>query len=267
MIDTQYQYQSQIKNAVVLVYDPIKSNQGTVSLQAFRLTPAFMDIYASREYTKQSFEQRGLTFTSIFTEVPIRVRANILTKVLLRQLDGAEEVDTANHVLSLSASSFVEKNLELLIESVDDLAVEQNKFAKYAQQTARQQQQITVWLTRRRAENAARQARGERTLPETKEAAVTELGIKLPQEPSRLEALLLSRQLASYCDALTDEADSSEAKLRAVEALRLAKVTLLCFFFFGVVCVLFFFLFSSARRANTLQMIISPTTRSVPNIH
>lgn len=254
MIDTQYQYQSQIKNAVVLIYDPIKTNQGTVALQAFRLTPAFMEIYASRDYTKQSFEQRGLTFSSIFTEVPIRVRANILTSVLLRQLDGSAEVDTANHVLSLGASSFLEKNLELLIESIDDLTVEQGKFAKYAQQTARQQQQIAGWLTRRRAENLARQARGDRLLPETKEDAIAELNTKLPQEPSRLEALLLSRQLASYCSALTDEADSSEAKLRAVEALRLAKVH---FFFCCVCCVCLWLL--------RLQRIILPTTRSVLN--
>jgi translation initiation factor 3 subunit H len=264
MIDTQYQYQSQIKNAVVLVYDPIKSNQGTVSLQAFRLTPAFMDIYASREYTKQSFEQRGLTFTSIFTEVPIRVRANILTNVLLRQLDGAEEVDTANHVLSLSASSFVEKNLELLIESVDDLAVEQNKFCQVRaadRAPAAADHRVAHASSRRKRRtsgawraHAARDQGGRRRRARHQAAA---------RAVSRLEALLLSRQLASYCDALTDEADSSEAKLRAVEALRLAKVTLLC----GVVCVLFFFLFSSARRANTLHMIISPTTRSVPNIH
>jgi translation initiation factor 3 subunit H len=220
MIDTQYQYQSQIKNAVVLIYDPIKSNQGTVALQAFRLTPAFMHIYASRDYTKQSFEQRGLTFSSIFTEVPIRVHANILTQVLLRQLDGAAEVDTANHVLSLNASSFLEKNLELLIESIDDLTVEQSKFAKYAQITLRHTQLIATWQARRRTENAARLARGEKPLSETKEDAMAELNIKFPQEPSRLEALLLSRQLAGYCSALTDEAESSEAKLRAVEALR-----------------------------------------------
>eukprot|EP01108_Squamamoeba_japonica_P005488 TRINITY_DN4341_c0_g1_i2.p1 TRINITY_DN4341_c0_g1~~TRINITY_DN4341_c0_g1_i2.p1 ORF type:complete len:226 (+),score=149.95 TRINITY_DN4341_c0_g1_i2:335-1012(+) len=220
MIDTQFQYQSQLPHSVVLIYDPIKTNQGTMSLQVFRLTDEFMSVYKAGVFTAAAFEAKQLTFNNIFEEVPVRFRANILSTVLLKQIEGASEIDTANHVLSLQTESFVEKNLELLIESVDELGAEQAKLAKHAQHVARQKQMVAQWLARRRAENGARRARNEAPLPETAAAAADDLGLKPATEPSRLESLLLTRQLASYCDALTDEAGASYAKLHTLDALR-----------------------------------------------
>lgn len=97
--------------------------------------------------------------------------------------------------MTLASDAFIEKNLELLIEAVDDLAVEQQKLAKHTHAVSKQQQQVQQWLARRvrvvvgfvflrlglmistqRAENVSRKERGEKELPETEAAAVAALG-------------------------------------------------------------------------------------------
>lgn len=52
MIEAQFNYQSTIKKCVVIIYDPLKTTQGTVALQAFRLTQRFMDLYRKKVFTK-----------------------------------------------------------------------------------------------------------------------------------------------------------------------------------------------------------------------
>jgi translation initiation factor 3 subunit H len=44
-ISTQFEYQMSLKKSVLLVYDTARSQQGHVSLKAFRLTDAFMELY------------------------------------------------------------------------------------------------------------------------------------------------------------------------------------------------------------------------------
>eukprot|EP00019_Armaparvus_languidus_P001784 CAMPEP_0168589734 /NCGR_PEP_ID=MMETSP0420-20121227/6173_1 /TAXON_ID=498008 /ORGANISM="Pessonella sp." /LENGTH=320 /DNA_ID=CAMNT_0008625307 /DNA_START=1 /DNA_END=963 /DNA_ORIENTATION=+ len=219
MVETQYQYQSNIKESVVIVYDPLKTSQGALAIQAFRLTNAFMKVYKEGSFSKESLQKNKVTFSNIFEEIPIRIQTSILAGVLLRQLDSNER-DASNQILNLNSDAFVEKNLELLIESVDELSVEQSKLARYTHQVSRQQQQQQQWLVRRKNENASRKARGLAPLPESEEAAAAAVGGKTLTEPSRLESLLLTRQLAGYCDQLSQHGGQAYAKRFAVEALR-----------------------------------------------
>jgi translation initiation factor 3 subunit H len=59
---------------------------------------------------------------------------------------------------------------------------------------AREQTKITAWQTKRKSENAARVAAKQTPLPEDEWQRL----FKLPQEPSRLEILLNSRQVEQY---------------------------------------------------------------------
>ena len=45
LIETFMNYQDNIKRCVCIVYDPMRSLQGTFALKALRLTDSFMDIY------------------------------------------------------------------------------------------------------------------------------------------------------------------------------------------------------------------------------
>ena len=47
LIETQYNYQEQIRNCVVLVYDPLRTGKGGTALRALRLTESFMELYAA----------------------------------------------------------------------------------------------------------------------------------------------------------------------------------------------------------------------------
>lgn len=56
MIETQYNYQSTIKKCVVIVFDPLKTSQGLLSFEAYRLTQPFMELYkqqTTKTFTKE----------------------------------------------------------------------------------------------------------------------------------------------------------------------------------------------------------------------
>jgi translation initiation factor 3 subunit H len=52
-IDIQFSFQERIKESVMIVYDPIKSSYGSLSLKAYRLTDGFMGLYRTKTFTKQ----------------------------------------------------------------------------------------------------------------------------------------------------------------------------------------------------------------------
>ena len=56
MIESQLAYQSDIKNSVVLVYDPLASaTSGTLALKAYRLSDDFMSKYTPATFTSTRF--------------------------------------------------------------------------------------------------------------------------------------------------------------------------------------------------------------------
>lgn len=50
-IENQYHYQKDNTRTVALVYDASKSSQGNLTLRAFRLTTAFMNVYKEGKFT------------------------------------------------------------------------------------------------------------------------------------------------------------------------------------------------------------------------
>jgi translation initiation factor 3 subunit H len=52
-IDIQFNFQDRIKESVMIVYDPVKSSFGSLSLKAYRLTDAFMTLYRNKNFSKQ----------------------------------------------------------------------------------------------------------------------------------------------------------------------------------------------------------------------
>ena len=62
--------------------------------------------------------------------------------------------------LNLSVAPFLEKNIESLLECVDDLVAEQQKVTMYHKNVARQAQVVASWLQKRRQENQVRGKRG-----------------------------------------------------------------------------------------------------------
>merc|ERR1712137_78830 len=213
MIDFQYNYQTTIKKCVVIVYDPLQTTQGTLSLKAYRLTESFMELYKAQSFSQKSLDQARLSFNDIFEEVKIEVKNSTLSNAWLWDIEGSAAINSIGmNQLDLSGSAFLEKNLEVIIDYIDDLSAEQNKYQLYQRQVGRQQMQ----LQKRKSENAARRLAGEPELPEE------ELS-KTGEAPSRLESMLITNQINNYCHQINRFAGRNLTKLYLFNALSKAS--------------------------------------------
>jgi translation initiation factor 3 subunit H len=203
LVDTQYNYQNTIRKCVVLVFDPVKTSQGVLSLRAYRLTQAFMNMYADkqRNFTKENLDNANITFNDIFEELPIHIHNSQLINALLYDMEGSDNLTAQFERLNLGFGPFLEKNLEFLAESLDDLASEQSKFQYYQKSVQRQQGQIAAHKQKKAAEG---------TTVEDDEIAQL---FKPIQQPSRLESLLVTNQINKYCEQINKFAGTSFTKL------------------------------------------------------
>jgi len=220
-VATQFNYQDSrsIKQSVMLLYDPVRTSQGVLALQAYRLTPAFMELYRNQQFTKEGLAKAGLSnsFEDVYQEIPIRLHTSSLASAFLYDLDEKYHITSDYERLDLASNTFLERNLEFMIECLEDLSVEQNKFQFYQRQLLKQQQQQTQWLQKRRNDNAIRKANGEALLPEEDPSNPV---FKSPPEPSRLDSLLITNQINYYCRQINQFTGNSFSKLFMVGGLQ-----------------------------------------------
>jgi translation initiation factor 3 subunit H len=218
-LETQYNYQHTISKSVVLIYDPLKTSQGILALKAFRLTQAFMEIYKPNQpFTKDSLTKGNISFQEIFEEIPIKIHNSFLVEAFLHELEEKGTAsDSAYERLDLSTNPFLEKNLEFLIECLDDLSQEQNKFQYYQRNLQKQQYQQNQWVQKRKLENIARKKAGEEILPE--EDSSNPIFKPIP-EPNRLESVLITNQINNYCKQLNQFSATSLSKVYLLGALQ-----------------------------------------------
>lgn len=218
VIATQYKYQERIKKSVLIVYDPLRTSQGSLSIRAIRLTQPFMELYKTQAFTKESLTKGNISFDDVFEEVPVRIHNSILVNAFLGDLEVQSQTNAnSNNVLNcefdrldLSTNPFIERNLEFLIDSMDELSTEQTKFRYFQNNLQRQQVQQAAWLQKRRAENAQRKKNGEELLPEEDPSNPI---FKQVVEPSRLESMLLTNQINNYCKQVNQFSANSFAKI------------------------------------------------------
>jgi len=210
-IQTQFKYQERIKKSVLIVYDPMKTSQGILSLRALRLTQSFMELYKTQSFTKDSLTKGNITFENIFEEIPITIHNSQLVNAFLYDLQEQAIVESCDFDrLDLSTNSFLERNLEYMIDSMDELGAEQSKLRYFQNNQQRLLAQQAAWLQKRKADNAARKRNKEELLPEEDPSNPI---FKSLSEPSRLEALLLSNQINNFCKGVNQFSGNSFAKL------------------------------------------------------
>ena len=158
-----------------------------------------------------SLQKFNLTYRDFFQELPVSIHNSHLVTSLLHQLSSPPPTlpSFTSSIrqgslppplfpnfdsLDLSIDPFLEKNCDLLLDSIETHYTELNNFQYYQRQLAREQTKITAWQQKRKAENVSRAALKQPPLPEDEWQKL----FKLPQEPSRLETLLNSRQIEQY---------------------------------------------------------------------
>ncbi len=112
--------------------------------------------------------------------------------------------------MSQKCSLFIKKNWQ---ESI--------KYNKYQNMAIKQYQDKVRWVQRRQQENNARVARGEEALPDEDLNKV----FKPIIPPSRLNTLVLSGQILSGSNQVSQFCSESLAKWFATEALQKAKTS------------------------------------------
>lgn len=216
LLDSQFNYQNSIEESVVLIYDPLKTSGGFLSLKAYRLTPTAMEQYNKQDFTQESIIESGLSYQNMFDEIPVKVRNSHLVNALNCELkDLAPQLDK-HQFLDLATSSSLERQLRMLMESVDELSQDSNKYNNYQRQLVKQQQMKQQHSAKRALENAAREARGEAPLPEED---LNKLFKPLPS-PNRMDSLLISGQISNYCQEVNRFASQSLGKMFMLESLQ-----------------------------------------------
>ncbi|KZS96137.1 hypothetical protein SISNIDRAFT_473518 [Sistotremastrum niveocremeum HHB9708] len=214
--DMQAVHQEKLRHGgVVVVHDVTQSSRGIASFRAFRLTKNFTDVQRKGKFNSQNLVEHGLTFSSVFEEIPVEVRKSALLNAFLgglkearlepdfspRSALGVKEVRTLGSkygVLDLNGPGQVNRNLEQVIERLDEYKTEEGNVAYLTRQSAREKARAELYVQKRKEENAARVAQGLAPLPEEDVSRL----FKIPGEPSRLESMLLLGQIDGYTRSL-----------------------------------------------------------------
>ena len=217
LIDTFMNYQENIRRCVCIIYDPLRSGQGVLAMKALRLQDSFMDLYKNTDFSGEKLREKNLSWVDIFEEIPIKISNSALVGTIMTELEtDAPVTQCAYDRLVLSTNPFMERNLEFLIECMDDLANEQQKFQFHYRNLSRQQAQQQAWLQKRRSDNMARRAAGEEPLPEEDSSNPI---FKPLVEPPRLDSYLIANQIANYCDQIKGFAGQSFSKVYLMDAV------------------------------------------------
>ena len=219
-IETQYNYQANLKNIVCLVYDPVRTEEGTLSIHAYRLTNDFMDVMRKKDFSSLGFSEKDVISSNIIEEVPISLHNSSLINAALVELEQADEFCGANDVelsrLSISDKPVLEQSMEFLICDLDTLGREQSKYSYFMRNLVRGQGMALIEkMRKRRAENKVRVANGEEPLPDEEE--VLQL---LEKEPARLENKILLKGLDSYVESIKSLAGEGIVKQYGVSAVQ-----------------------------------------------
>lgn len=148
---------------------------GNLHLRALRLTPAFMKLYKEKKFTSEALAKAKLSFSNVFEELPITIRNTALLKALLFELETTDEsvevstshLTTYKHghaslsnnnksvlapsfdMLDLSLDPYVAKNLENLMDTIDDHHQEQGNYAYWQRSVERENKKKAAYILNR----------------------------------------------------------------------------------------------------------------------
>lgn len=182
-------------------------------------------------YVRATFSliSHRLTFSSILEEIPLKIRTNALLSAFLGTLTesvplSGPDVNPSSATSSTTlppsfatlnlGTSSVSRNLEHIIEALDNYKTEEGNLAYLQRQIAREKARADTYVSKRKEENAARVAQGLAPLPEED---VNRL-FKIPPEPSRLESVLLLGKIDAYAKSLAETSSTGLVKMYAAKA-------------------------------------------------
>mmetsp|Transcript_14482 Transcript_14482/g.21509 ORF Transcript_14482/g.21509 Transcript_14482/m.21509 type:complete len:336 (-) Transcript_14482:27-1034(-) len=196
LVENQFTYQENLSdNAVVILYDPVQTSKGQLTIKAYRLSKEFMKSFREKK-------SDGLKPSEILEELPITIQNPGLINAVICDLKQGQKSKCDFERLDLSTNPFLEKNLEFLCGWVDDLSAEQWKFQNYARLIQKNGKAKVVDKRRKGGDD-------KKTGDEMEEEGLE----KKLDPPNRLESLLISAQISTYCSQISTFTGSSFEKL------------------------------------------------------
>ncbi|KAJ3094525.1 Eukaryotic translation initiation factor 3 subunit H [Phlyctochytrium planicorne] len=251
IVENQYSYQKMYAQSVLIVYDHTRTVQGNLSLRALRLSDTFMELFKEKKFTMEALHTHKLTPSGIFESLPVRIRNSHLLNALIHQLEeditypisttasmpsstfispfsqtpGYSPLTPNFDALELGVESYLERHLEYLGETVDEHGQEQWRWQGWHRSLQKEQAKASLAAAKKRQENAARSAAGMPALHSEEEilAPTPALAKILSTEPSRLETLIISNQIDTYCKQVNQFAGPSLTKMYLTKAVARLK--------------------------------------------
>ncbi|KAI9331940.1 hypothetical protein BDR26DRAFT_869720 [Obelidium mucronatum] len=278
LLESVYRHQKANPQSVLIVYDPLRSAQGNLSLRALRLSASTISLMASKKFTMDSIQSANATPSSLFESLPLRIKNSSLVNVMLNNLDlsllaslnASLESSSFSGSLSTTAAtvnatgvgassskhttagqqqdpllsqqslanflllspnyealdlgageSYLEKHLEALCDAVDDYGQEQWRWQGWNRSLQKEQQKATLTAAKKRAENVARESSGQNPLYTEADIATPPASLTrvVANEPSRLETLVLSGQVDTWCKQINGFAGPGLTKMYLTKAV------------------------------------------------
>lgn len=216
-IENQAHYQSKDPDAVALVYDPQKTVKGCLSMKAYRLSDKLLELIMDKRLTLNCdvMKECQLKFSTMVVEIPIEVKMSPLANILVQKLVAMNPVPKKVEYLDLSHGSSLEHQLRGMMQSVDDLAQENGKFVQHQRSVFKYNQAKATLIARHNNENAERERRGEKPLPDVDLSKIQ----RPTQNPDRLTAMLAAKQLDQLTDQITQFSSQSLGRVLMTEAM------------------------------------------------
>lgn len=209
VIENMLSYQNANPESIMLVHDVSKSAHSGFSLAAYRLSPAYLAVRKEGKFTTENLTKNELSYHTIFEELPVKVSNSHLVTLYLQSINHKPAYDNLN----ISIDAYLEKNIEGIFDSVDDFHYDQGNYNYYQRQLSREKLKIQQWQQKRKVENSNLQQQGKAPLSTEEWKSL----FKLPEEPSRVENLLISGQIDQYCNQVEEFGSSITPKLFAAQ--------------------------------------------------
>ena len=143
-------------------------------------------------------------------EVPIKIHNPDLIKCWLHDVVQTNDAVATNSFerLDMATNAYLENSLKNISLWADELAQEHYKFQGYERALGKQRAAYQQWQNRQREENKVLRENGEDLVPEEDPDF-----FKSVHQPSRLESLLITKQMNTYCEHINRYAGKSFQKL------------------------------------------------------
>uniref|UniRef100_A0A7S0ZE47 MPN domain-containing protein n=1 Tax=Timspurckia oligopyrenoides TaxID=708627 RepID=A0A7S0ZE47_9RHOD len=220
-LETQASYQSNLNAVVCLIYDPVRTVEGSLNLRAFRIGSKFMNLYENSSFDSFSFAKFDVnSIEEIIEEVPIRIRNVSLINAMVSTLEISDEMTGVNDLCTIRLDDvklpILEQSLDSVLNELDEVTRDQSRYTFFVRNFMKVHgAQLDAILKKKK--NKAKNASSSRDWEKSETVA---LNAMFANEPQRLETKLILRDLESYLDTINKLSQSDLLRTRAVEAIQ-----------------------------------------------